>query len=150
MGQTDFTGAYEHSFDDKGRVLLPASFRAQIPGKVILSCGPDGAVVVQPAEVWAEMASRVRSTLPENGTPALRRMLGSHFEGQPDAGSRLTVPEFLRTFAGINAPSKALLVGVGSCFEIWDRAAFAEYARGAFRSDTLRAEAATAGVSELA
>jgi MraZ protein len=45
-------GEYEHTLDEKNRVTLPAKFRKEFAGGVVLTRGMDGCIAVYTAHDW--------------------------------------------------------------------------------------------------
>ena len=58
-----FIGEYQHSLDPKGRVSVPAKFRARLADGVVLTRGLDGCLWLLPKADWAELSEKV-SALP--------------------------------------------------------------------------------------
>ena len=57
-----FLGNYEHTLDDKGRVAIPAKYRADFPGRIaIIIPLADGCLQVYPEPAFREMLQDVRS-----------------------------------------------------------------------------------------
>ena len=50
-------GEYEHTIDDKNRLTLPARFREQLAGGVVVTRGMDGCLYAYPAADWRERLS---------------------------------------------------------------------------------------------
>jgi len=47
-----FLGDYQHTLDAKGRVSLPAKFRSDMTGKLVITKGLDSCLYVFPAEEY--------------------------------------------------------------------------------------------------
>lgn len=119
-----FFGSYKNKVDAKGRVSVPARFRAAID-----SAGFNGVVVAPAYDVPAlDVCEHERITLlakaldiPERYTPAQREharwMLAQSEELPFDGEGRVLLPQALRQHAGIT--SSAVIVGVGPTFQIW-------------------------------
>ena len=57
-----FIGNYEHTLDDKGRVAIPAKYRADFPGRrAIIIPLSDGCLQVYPEPAFREMLRDVRA-----------------------------------------------------------------------------------------
>ncbi|BBF22496.1 division/cell wall cluster transcriptional repressor MraZ [Sutterella megalosphaeroides] len=113
--------------DAKGRLSVPARHRealcAESGGGVVVTRHPDGCLVIYPTPVWEEKCEALRR-LPYSARALVRFVLGSAVEVNWDAAGRLLIPAELRTLAGLSR--EAALVGVGTHFELWDRAALLE------------------------
>ena len=124
-----FTGEYRHTVDDKGRVAVPARFRAQLEGGAVLSRWIDGCLAIHTRGGWSALSDRVAG-LPI--TDAAARLFGRQIfagaaEADIDRQGRVLVPAYLRESVGL--AGEAVIVGVRDHGEIWAPAAWAEYTR---------------------
>ena len=122
-----FTGEYHHAVDDKGRVAVPARFRAELAGGALVSKWIDGCLAVHPKAEWDTLAAKV-ATLPitEPGARIFQRFIfGAAFEVELDRQGRVVVPAVLREFAGLD--TEAVVVGSRDHLELWSPKAWAEY-----------------------
>lgn len=114
-----FLGEYQHSIDEKGRVIMPARFRDQLGPNFIITRGLDGCLFVYPATEWEKLSQEVQ-TLPlaKKDARAFSRMLFSGAaEGECDKQGRVSLPANLREYAGIERD--VVSIGVSSRIEIW-------------------------------
>jgi transcriptional regulator MraZ len=117
-----FLGQYQHSLDEKGRVILPAKFRGQLEGGAYMARGRDGCVCVYPTDEW-ERVSKAMQELATRGTQerqAARSFFAGAAEVSPDRQGRVPVPVHLRDFAGLSLEREVVVAGVLSRIEIWD------------------------------
>ncbi len=117
-----FLGQYQHSLDEKGRVILPAKFRNQLEGGAFMAKGLDGCVVVYPTDEWERVSNNMRE-LATRGTQerqAARSFFAGAAEVAPDRQGRVPVPVHLRDFAGLSLERDVVVAGVLSRIEIWD------------------------------
>jgi MraZ protein len=117
-----FLGQYQHSLDEKGRVILPAKFRSQLEGGAYMAKGLDGCVVVYPTDEWERVIHNMRD-LATRGTQerqAARSFFAGAAEVAPDRQGRVPVPAHLRDFAGLSLERDVVVAGVLSRIEIWD------------------------------
>jgi MraZ protein len=115
-----FVGEFQHTLDGKGRVVLPARFRAALENGCVLTKGQDECVFVWSTDDWQEEAERMKK-LPRTD----RRFRGyarSFFSGAVpqdlDGQGRVTIPQNLRSYAGLD--KELAVVGVAERIEIWD------------------------------
>ena len=124
-----FLGEYQHSLDDKGRVILPAKYRDQLADGVIIAKGRGRCLsVFTPEEfekVATEMTEQARRGITE--LTAARSFFGGATEVRPDRQGRVALPASLREHAGLERD--VTVVGVYSRFEVWDRATWFELDR---------------------
>jgi MraZ protein len=128
-----FTGEYRHSVDDKGRIAVPARFRAQLDDGAFVSVWIDGCLAIFPRREWDGLADKV-SALPLADADARmfqRVLFANAFEVVLDRQGRLVVPSGLRKWADLG--TEAVVVGARDHAEIWSLA----------RWETLSQEAAT-------
>jgi MraZ protein len=117
-----FLGQYQHSLDEKGRVILPAKFRGQLEGGAFMARGLDGCVCVYPTDEWERVSNNMRE-LATRGTQqrqAARSFFAGAAEVAPDRQGRVPVPVHLRDFAGLSLEREVVVAGVLSRIEIWD------------------------------
>lgn len=117
-----FLGQYQHSLDEKGRVILPAKFRGQLEGGAYMARGLDGCVCVYPNDEWERVSNNMRD-LATRGTQerqAARSFFAGAAEVAPDRQGRVPVPVHLRDFAGLSLEREVVVAGVLSRIEIWD------------------------------
>ncbi len=123
---TTFLGEFEHSTDDKGRVIIPSDFRTGLGSKFIATRGPDRCVWLMPESFWNEILARLGSDFLHPAAGFLQRMFGSRTEVSFDAQFRLAVPKHLRDWAGITADETTSIIGQGPKIELWRRGAWLE------------------------
>lgn len=114
-----FTGEYRHSVDDKGRLAVPARFRAQLAGGAYVSRWIDGCLAIFPGEEWDALAAKVAGLpVTDTGSRAFQRFLfGGAIEAELDRQGRVLVPAYLREWAGL--AGEAVIVGSRDHAEIW-------------------------------
>jgi MraZ protein len=114
-----FTGEYRHTVDEKGRLAVPARFRAQLAGGAFVSRWIDGCLAIFPKPDWDALAEKV-SGLPvgDPGSRAFARFLfGGAIEAELDGQGRVLLPPYLRTWADL--AGEAVVVGARDHAEIW-------------------------------
>lgn len=116
-----FSGAFPHSMDAKGRLVLPAKFRAQLGLGLTVTKGLNRCLWLFPEENWRLVAEQLTAeTLGSPDTLALQRFfLGSAADAGPDDQGRIMLPPLLRDYAGIE--KEVVTVGMGTRLEIWSR-----------------------------
>jgi MraZ protein len=117
-----FLGEYEHSVDSKSRIAVPAKFRTQLEGGLVVTRGFERCLQVYPMDQWQALSERV-SGLSLGSTEArqLRRLLfASAFDTEVDKQGRILLPANLREYAGIG--DEAVVAGMNTYFEIWSKA----------------------------
>jgi MraZ protein len=119
-----FIGEYSHSIDDKGRLTIPARFRAALAEGCFVSRGFDKHLIVYTRadfEVLSNKARKLSLTNLEH-RDLWRMFYGAAHEDSPDNQGRIQVPQFLRDYAGLEGEVR--IVGVGQFIEVWAAAAW--------------------------
>ncbi len=116
------------TLDGKGRIAMPSRHREQL---ALLGCKeltitkhPEGALMVFPRPAWEQFRDRV-AALPMSASGWKRVFLGNAVDVEIDAASRVLIAPELRAAAGLTRD--VLLLGMGSHFELWDAARYAEH-----------------------
>jgi MraZ protein len=120
-GESMFYGEYEHTVDEKSRLTLPARFRDELRGGVVLARGIEKNIDVYPRESWDANVARIAEL--DSLTREAREMKRFVFAGatvsELDKQGRVLVPPHLVTHAGV--AKDVVLAGVHDHIEIWDR-----------------------------
>jgi MraZ protein len=118
-----YYGEAQTVLDDKGRITISRKFREtmSVLGHVLwyMTRGYDGSIFIFPKEEWDKIRSQASShaSLDAHAIDVRRMMFGSVAEVQPDRQGRMSVPNHLRDFAGLD--KDVALVGVGEHLELW-------------------------------
>jgi MraZ protein len=120
-----FTGNYEHTLDDRGRVAIPARYRESFPGRsAVLVPLPEGCLQVFPQPAFEDMTEEFKA-LPlttEEGRELRRHIAGEAFEAELDRQGRIVIPVRQRQELGLDGA--VVVVGTSECLEIWPAAAW--------------------------
>ena len=115
------------SIDAKGRISIPTKHRDDLlrlsEGRMVVTISPnDRCLWLYTLTAWEAVERKLVSLPTLNAqTRKLKRMLIGHADDcDMDASGRILLPAPLREFAMIQ--KKAVLVGQGDKFEIWDEA----------------------------
>ena len=116
-----FLGRFEHSMDNKGRVAVPARFRGELNGELIVTRGNDRCLYLFTQDAWEPLAAKLNA-LPTGDADArnMRRAVFSAAEPvELDKQGRVMIPDHLRQYSGIEG--NVFIIGLGTYVEIWDR-----------------------------
>ena len=122
-----FLGTYEPKLDDKGRVILPARFREDMEGGIVLTRGQEHCIYAFPAQEFEQMTVELRRA-PLSSKQArdyIRVLLSGAYKEVPDKQGRITLPPDLRKYAGLDR--ELTVIGAGSRAEIWNSKAWNDY-----------------------
>jgi MraZ protein len=120
-------GTYEPKLDDKGRVILPAKFRDELAGGIVLTRGQERCIYVFPRATFQGLLDSA-SAAPLSSKAARdysRLLLSGGSDETPDKQNRVMIPMQLREYAGL--ARELVVIGVGSRAEIWAADAWATY-----------------------
>jgi MraZ protein len=135
-----FLGEFDHSLDDKGRLAVPARFRAALDDGLVITRGLEPCLVIWDSDSWRGISERVRTLNQWQGDA--RRMQRLFFSGaspaQLDKLGRVVIPQFLREYAQLEG--EVVVVGLGDRIEVWARDAWARERAQAERDSAELAE----------
>lgn len=122
-----FLGTHTPRLDDKGRLFLPARFRDELAGGVVITRGQERCLFVFPRATFTAKADELQNaSLTSKAARDYGRMFfSSASEEIPDKQGRVTVPQPLRDYAGLTRD--CVVIGANTRVEIWDAAAWATY-----------------------
>ncbi|HLG63274.1 MAG TPA: division/cell wall cluster transcriptional repressor MraZ [Ktedonosporobacter sp.] len=121
-----FLGEYEHTIDVKGRMAIPAKFRAQMDRGAVISKGMGACLSVYTMERWEEKSRDLVAGMSSDELRDFeRRVYPSASEVELDGQGRIVIPAKLRAYA--NLENEVTIAGVRDHFEIWDRTAWQTY-----------------------
>jgi MraZ protein len=129
-GVAELLGTHGYQLDPKGRVSLPAKFRAAFVDGAWITVGQDRCLYCFPRAEWERRSAEVAAfPLSDNDGRAYARLFfGSSDEVRLDAQGRVTIPQRLRDSVGID--KDVVVLGVRDRMEIWDRGTFESYSAG--------------------
>ena len=126
-----FIGEYEATVDAKGRFLLPAGFKKQLPEKreegFVLNRGFEKCLSLYTSESWNPLFTEL-STL-NDFDPKVRQFKRYFLNGatqvEMDGAGRILLPKNLMDYAEIN--KEIVLVSAIDKIEIWDKTKYHEF-----------------------
>jgi MraZ protein len=123
-----FQGANELSLDAKGRLTVPTGYRdalaVQSEGRLVITAHPHRCLLLYPRPAWEPIRAKVMSfsSLERQSSMLQRLLVGFAKDVDVDSAGRLMIAPELRRFAALD--KQVFLVGQGTHFEIWDKAAW--------------------------
>ena len=122
-----FLGTHAPRLDDKGRLILPAKFREELAGGIVLTRGQERCLYAFPMREFEDMHSRLRQApvTSKQARDYLRVFLSGATDEVPDKQGRITIPSALRQYAGLT--KDLAVIGAGTRIEIWDAGAWETY-----------------------
>ena len=122
-----FLGTHYPRLDDKGRLTLPAKFRDELAGGLMVTKGQDHCLFVFPRAEFEQMATKVAaaSFTNESVRAYQRYLFASTDEQRPDGQGRISIVQELRNYAGLT--KECAVIGAVNRLEIWDSQAWQRY-----------------------
>lgn len=124
----DFMGTYTPRLDEKGRLAIPARFREDFAGGLVMTRGQEGCVYLFPTAEFRKVShamSQVASSA-ANVRAIIRIFRSSATPPEvPDRQGRITVPIALRGHADVDRD--VVLVGNGNRLELWSTQRWEDY-----------------------
>ncbi len=137
-----FIGEFEATLDTKGRFLLPAGLKKQLPDKegvsFVINRGFEKCLSLYPIKNWEPLFADISKL--NDFDPKVREFRRYFLNGativEPDSAGRLLVPPNLKEHAGVE--KDIVLVSAVNKIEIWDskkyRQLFESFSPEAFSS----------------
>jgi MraZ protein len=128
MLESQIIGEYEITVDAKGRIMLPAALRKQLPqnsqDKLIVNRGFEKHLYIYPVNEWEKIAaelSKLNQYVKDN-RELLRYILRGATEVPIDASGRMLIPKTLLDYSIIQ--KDAVLIGNITKIEMWSKAEY--------------------------
>jgi MraZ protein len=116
-----FVGTHERQLDEKGRLALPAPFRAHLGEHCYLVFGDDQCVNVIPSADFESMAMQLIARVEKGELSRQRQRAVSSSAAMVavDKQGRVMVDDKLRAYAGLTTESRVIVAGNFTKIEIW-------------------------------
>lgn len=126
-GANMFIGEYNHTIDNKSRVIIPSKIRDSLGMKFIMTKGLDHCLFVYPQEEWNIFENKLKK-LPltqKDARAFVRFFFAGAVECEVDKQGRVLIPANLREHAKLK--TDAVIIGVSNRLEIWDKDLWTAY-----------------------
>ena len=126
-----FLGEYEATLDSKGRFLLPAGLKKQIPegenNQFVINRGFEKCLSLFPIQSWEPIFQEISKL--NDFDPKVRAFRRYFLNGatgmELDSAGRLLVPPNLKEYAGLE--KDIVLVSAVNKIEIWDKSKYQQF-----------------------
>lgn len=126
-----FLGEYEATVDAKGRFLLPAGFKKQLPDQggelFVINRGFEKCLTLYPMSSWEPIFSEISKL--NDFDPKVREFRRYFLNGattlELDTAGRLLLPPNLRAHAGLE--KDIVLASAVNKIEIWDKSKYQQF-----------------------
>jgi MraZ protein len=114
-----FVGHWEHTIDEKGRLIIPVRYRPLMEGGSYITSGFDQNLMVMTSATFDKIQEQISEmSVTDPLTRQLRRLIFGNAEPlELDKAGRILIPAYLRDLAQLN--SEAIIAGEYDYFEIW-------------------------------
>ncbi len=121
---TGFLGEFEATLDAKGRFLLPAGFKRQLPeeetNRFVINRGFEKCLALYPMRTWEPLFEKIAGL--NEFDPKQREFRRAFLNGatfvEPDTAGRILLPPNLKAYAALQ--KDIVLMATGDKLEIWD------------------------------
>lgn len=120
------TGTYEHSLDDKGRLVIPARLRDELGSVFYLAPGVKQNLTIYPMAAWNVLCDRV-AALTTAQAASMDTFFGASYRCEPDKQWRIPLPAQLRAYAKID--HDVVTTGNNDRAQIWSAELWLEKTR---------------------
>lgn len=114
-------GEYNHSIDDKLRLIIPSKFREELGEKVIITRGLENCLFIYSEKEWQKVVSKLNS-LPftkKDARSFTRMFLSGATDVEFDKQGRIKITKPLSDYAGLI--KDCVVIGVNDRLEIWSK-----------------------------
>lgn len=126
-----FLGEYEATLDNKGRFLLPAGFRKQMPDdsstRFVINRGFEKCLSLFPIKSWEPIYAEISKL--NDFDPKVREFRRYFLNGatimEIDTAGRLLIPQNLKEHAGLE--KDIVLVSAVNKIEVWDKVKYQQF-----------------------
>lgn len=121
-----FMGEYNHTIDEKGRIIIPAKLRTELGENFVITRGLDNCLAIYTSDGWKNIIEQYKQ-LPNIGETRsfLRFIISGATTLEFDKQGRINIPSTLIDFAGLTKDCS--IIGVGEHLEIWNKDRWNEY-----------------------
>ena len=126
-----FLGEYEATIDAKGRFLLPAGFKKQLPvdaaAQFVINRGFETCLTLYPLQTWEPIFSQINqlNDFDPKARAFRRYFLNGATEVETDTAGRLLLPKNLMGHASLE--KDIVLVSAVNKIEIWDKIKYSQF-----------------------
>jgi len=117
--ETYFAGEFSHALDEKGRLAVPAKFRARFKEGAVVTRWMNECLAVFPTSEWESINAEIRKRPRTDRTVQtfVHFLVGGAHEADLDAQGRIGIPAHLRHYADIG--DEVIVIGANDRLELW-------------------------------
>ena len=129
MDGSVLTGEHKNTLDEKGRIMFPAKLRSDLPEqRLIVTCGLDDCLWLFTLAEWKLFSDDIMekaSPFSRESRLVVRRIIAPAQEVEIDKGGRLSIPQSLREYAGLE--KDCIYLGLYKYVELWSEQKYEDY-----------------------
>ena len=114
-------GEFNHSIDDKLRLIIPSKFRDELGEKVIITRGLENCLFIYSEKEWEKVVSKLKS-LPftkKDARSFTRMFLSGATAEEFDKQGRIKITKQLKDYASLT--KDCVVIGVNDRLEVWSK-----------------------------
>jgi len=114
-------GEYNHSIDDKLRLIIPSKFREELGEKVIITRGLENCLFIYSEKEWQKVVTKL-NLLPftkKDARSFTRMFLSGATDVEFDKQGRIKITKSLCEYA--NLSKDCVVIGVNDRLEVWSK-----------------------------
>jgi len=121
-----FMGEYNHTIDEKGRIVVPSKIREQLGHDFVVTRGLDNCLFIYPKNEWDNVINKYKE-LPntKDARNFMRFFLSGATVNEFDKQGRINIANSLIKYA--NLKKDCVIIGVNERLEIWDKDSWEEF-----------------------
>ena len=122
-----FSGTFEHTLDNKGRLTIPSSFRSDFESGAVLRKGADRSVEILPRSAWNLFLKKMKkiSKTDLRGQRWVTLQLASAVTTELDKNGRVLVGQELRSHADLGQ-GQVVITGALDRLKVWEPSRWSE------------------------
>lgn len=120
-----FSGHWEHTMDDKGRVVFPRAYRGEFGAGGFITLAVDGCLSIMNEATFESDATQMSAAYRDGDRErrdVARAFMAAATPFSLDKAGRIAVPQDLRAYAGLE--KDCVFVGMFDRIELWDAQAW--------------------------
>ena len=120
-------GEYQHTLDNKGRIILPAKIREGLGDTFVATRGLDDCIFIYTMAEWANLEGKLKqlSLVKPEARAFSRYIFLRAAELEADKQGRVLLPPNLRDYAKLE--KDVVVIGVSTRIEIWNKDIWNQY-----------------------
>ena len=127
VGGNMFMGEYQHSLDEKNRLIIPSKFREMLTEEFIITKGIENCLYIYPMKEWNKLVGKLNEL--SFTKKDVRTFMRSFFSGANNVSldKQGRVPLSKNHILHANITKECVIIGVCERIEIWSKESWEEF-----------------------